>query len=515
MGVWKKIYVCNDDDIPTPVVIGVDFMKEILMAINPETKEICYNFFDSYVRIGTQTIQIIGSGQSLNFSNLCCNINRLSEEQNVKTIINKSNEKILIDEFGQNTKELKILESYPICNIGGRKLPHLKVFVNNEPVLALWDTGSCLTFCKESTARKVGLEIEPLKTFLNVTAANGTPLIILGDALAHFKFGQINLWARVYISKSEDCPAQLVIGYDLMNKLSSIGYDTGLTCENIKVGPENLPIILAGVIDSAEAPSYKLYTTEDTILQPMADHMIPATTMCRMPSNWEFIVEEDPETTDSFKVDTDFEDEYGFWGAATPHYRIGKTYVNFDDENNVCVRIMNCAHAPIFFPKNTHIAHIEFVRDSSNPESYTNFVCSVAKKQEDIVKDNNQEKIKNENVVMWNGSPIDASPELDIFEKLPPEPETGFLSDEEFLLSKINREGSCLNEIQWETLLAIIFKHKESFVLRDGLIGTYNGPLVHEINLKPNVKPVVSKPRRYPPAIKEEMKRQDLDQLRQ
>lgn len=106
-------------------------------------------------------------------------------------------------------------------------------------------------------------------------------------------------------------------------------------------------------------------------------------------------------------------------------------------------------------------------------------------------------------------------PEADWADQLPRFPadesgkSVGKLSD------KLDLSNSALSPAAQTHLRNIIDTHRAAFVLEDGAIGRYTGAIRHRIDLVPGAAPTAQRPYRTPIALREEVKRQIEDMLRQ
>uniref|UniRef100_A0A914E2D9 RNA-directed DNA polymerase n=1 Tax=Acrobeloides nanus TaxID=290746 RepID=A0A914E2D9_9BILA len=97
-----------------------------------------------------------------------------------------------LQEMAHKQERPAIIRSYnpvaAVCSVN-HKTPFIKAHLNNVGVVALFDSGSCITFAPASTAKKTKLEIKPVVDSPTLKAANGTDMVFVGEAEAHIQLG--------------------------------------------------------------------------------------------------------------------------------------------------------------------------------------------------------------------------------------------------------------------------------------------------------------------------------------
>uniref|UniRef100_A0A914E6D9 P53 and DNA damage-regulated protein 1 n=1 Tax=Acrobeloides nanus TaxID=290746 RepID=A0A914E6D9_9BILA len=89
------------------------------------------------------------------------------------------------------------------------------------------------------------------------------------------------------------------------------------------------------------------------------------------------------------------------------HALVGRTLVNFDENQEVCIRILSCGKSPVFLPKNTYVAKLESLRDANE---------EISKKMNTIATTRQKLTKLSEEGEWVAGDLFFASPELDIYD---------------------------------------------------------------------------------------------------
>ena len=115
--------------------------------------------------------------------------------------------------------------------LGKGKVPIIQVKINGCSFKALVDTGSSVTYCKAKTFQTIKTEnpyLNAKHTNTSGIAANGNRYKFLGETEARLEIGQTKINAGMLISDDNNCPSDLIIGTDLLQKINEINMDIRL-----------------------------------------------------------------------------------------------------------------------------------------------------------------------------------------------------------------------------------------------------------------------------------------------
>jgi hypothetical protein len=116
--------------------------------------------------------------------------------------------------------------SYEV-HVPGVKQPKIQISCGAEPITALYDTGSAITYCKESIFRRIwpgrALSTPAIES---AKAANGTPIPFLGQTIANLQITTlICSMIRILVARDDLCPVDLLLGIDWLTSLNQLGFE--------------------------------------------------------------------------------------------------------------------------------------------------------------------------------------------------------------------------------------------------------------------------------------------------
>jgi hypothetical protein len=172
-------------------------------------------------------------------------------------------------------EEAYILDFIPssICAVGNFEC-WVSVHTNGRPVKALFDSGSSLTFCRESVAKECGLLATPATSLPRAFAANGTPMEFLGRAATEMKLGEFKTDFPLLVSIDQHCPTEMIIGRDFMKRINRAGKGIGLDFQKgvIHIGSSPVAMIAPVLSPAEELLEVRAHETVD--LQPRSDTLL-------------------------------------------------------------------------------------------------------------------------------------------------------------------------------------------------------------------------------------------------
>ena len=225
-------WINNDFDI----ILGINFMRKMSKQLN---KAIGFNFFTKEIKIGDQNFEMSDSNH-------------------------------------YNPKPINVIYKKNSNGI----LPKIEIKINNNNFTALVDTGSSITYCRASTARKFhGGQVKFEK--MNGIAANGSNISFFGSVEARVELAGIILCGKILISNDNDCPFEVIIGTDLLESINKQGNDITFDFfgKKISFGKSVEPIInfmqiSDDVFLDKNDELIDVVSTEDYIIEPHSDTLI-------------------------------------------------------------------------------------------------------------------------------------------------------------------------------------------------------------------------------------------------
>ena len=162
------------------------------------------------------------------------------------------------------------------------KLPKIKIRINEMEFEALLDSGSSITYCRESCARILGEKIE--KVNFNGQTANGSFFKFFGMLHPIFEIGNLKFKSKLYVSSDMNCPTDLIIGTDLMAELNKMGVEIRLDILNERIGLGNNYITINNVLEISngyfenEGKNKKAFViaSQDEVIDPRSDCVLKA-----------------------------------------------------------------------------------------------------------------------------------------------------------------------------------------------------------------------------------------------
>ncbi|EGT32873.1 hypothetical protein CAEBREN_06262 [Caenorhabditis brenneri] len=159
-----------------------------------------------------------------------------------------------------------------ICAVSSTSLPFVPITIKDRYVVALWDTGSSISYIRYRTLNYLNETSHIIKTpNQRAFAANGTSFSFLGYVILPVKLGETSLEMKFLVSEDKDCPSNVLIGYDFLSLLEEKGISTTILPGKKKliVGNAIVPLVKQGhKIYQQTSRTVNVISTENTILKP-------------------------------------------------------------------------------------------------------------------------------------------------------------------------------------------------------------------------------------------------------
>uniref|UniRef100_A0A8R1HJN8 Retrotransposon gag domain-containing protein n=1 Tax=Caenorhabditis japonica TaxID=281687 RepID=A0A8R1HJN8_CAEJA len=127
-----------------------------------------------------------------------------------------------------------------INHIQAARIPHIDVILEGKKLEALFDTGAGVTYAPiSSISTKLNTSVQP-----TAVAANGSTIQFLGTTKSTINIGNLQVKHDILVSKDSDCPAPMLIGTDVMEKINKIGHNVSINLhkKQIFIGSSMIPI---------------------------------------------------------------------------------------------------------------------------------------------------------------------------------------------------------------------------------------------------------------------------------
>ena len=232
ISIKAEIQISKDGWCPAEIVLGSDFLKKI-----NQTHDININLQRKMIKIGETQIPLLVSTSEEQRS-------IKMEDQQIPSNSNENppsyNQEIEFptDFYKKNQFRCEDTECFrcndpmrrscnepeqfsKICTIHSKKTkrPHINVTVNGSILRALFDSGSDITYCSEQTARRLNLRC--IQTNTPIAEGIGNVRVpFIGTATTEIMIGSMTVIAQILIAKDGWCPAQLLVGSDLIQKIN-------------------------------------------------------------------------------------------------------------------------------------------------------------------------------------------------------------------------------------------------------------------------------------------------------
>nr|CAD2188177.1 unnamed protein product [Meloidogyne enterolobii] len=345
-------------------------------------------------------------------------------------------------------------------------LPVILMKINGKNIRALFDSGASVSYLRESVMNSYGLTPLQNINLPKAKAANQSTFKFITQCRAIINIGNIKFIYYFYVTVDNNCPYPCLIGADFMKKLNELGNNISLEFHRNKIliGESEIPLVafIATQQNTGENKYIKnnnsnftaVIAPTEIILEPRTDNLIIGTTEYECPS--QLYITHPP---------THFSSEF---------FLVGRTIVKPGPLKFIKLRIMNPSQIEIKIKPGEVIAFLESINDQDE-------IINIKFKNEFNENDQN-------NISQYK--PIYSC-------------QTNLLIDHEFLKG-INLEKSILSIQSKEKLKEIICKYKHVFTEKSD----YKGSIKHDINLEPGKGPIASRQYRVPMTMKEEIKKQ-------
>ncbi|PIC16610.1 hypothetical protein B9Z55_023159 [Caenorhabditis nigoni] len=130
-------------------------------------------------------------------------------------------------------------------------LPYAHIQIGNKGIVALWDSGSNVSYLNFTTATRLNIEMQPAKIH-SARAANGTSFHFLGTIYANVKIGSTSLEHYFLVTEDQYCPANALLGIDFMAALDRKDIVMSLrpVARKLQIGEVSIDLV---------APTKKIY----------------------------------------------------------------------------------------------------------------------------------------------------------------------------------------------------------------------------------------------------------------
>ncbi|PIC48132.1 hypothetical protein B9Z55_007228 [Caenorhabditis nigoni] len=141
--------------------------------------------------------------------------------------------------------------------VSAARLPHIDVELDGERIEALFDSGATVSYLPLTSVKtKIENKMTP-----SARTANGSIINFIGTCSATLKIGDISVTHTWVVSTDQECPAQMLIGSDLIMKLNQLGHGITINLheKELKIG-DNLirinPNPQSFFLNTARGPSF-------------------------------------------------------------------------------------------------------------------------------------------------------------------------------------------------------------------------------------------------------------------
>ncbi|KAH7697545.1 Gap-Pol polyprotein-like protein [Aphelenchoides avenae] len=307
-------------------------------------------------------------------------------------------------------------------------------------------------------------------TEIYVTSANGSQIPLLGEFIANIGYGSRTIPHLVLVSEDRHCPAPMILGMDFLRQVPKgerkICID--LDSQSAFIGQQHLALLCAAVTLYPGTPRACAACTVE--IPPRSDNVIPAV-IKDAPAAQAYLVEPRPH-------------DYRF-------LTLGNTLVNATGTGNIPLRVMNPGMTPITVHKGSTLGTLEPTTDRQVSTAVFSPLAAA--------------------VTECSPTANYTPPEADWSDKLPQQ----LPPIAEQLATKLDLSKAILTPAAQVQLKNIIRRRHKAFVAEDGIIGCYNGPIRHSIDIVAGAQPVQQRPYRTPLTLRDEVQRQIEDMLRQ
>ncbi|EFO90955.1 hypothetical protein CRE_29046 [Caenorhabditis remanei] len=353
-------------------------------------------------------------------------------------------------------------EEYPIHSINSvrinsvtaARLPHIDVEAEGGKLEALLDSGAAISYMPVSSVKsKINTDRQP-----QARTANGSPIRFLGTCDTTVKMGNYQIPHTFLVSQDGDCPAAMLIGADMMEKINKLGHEVQINLYKKKLTIGECLININFVTEEMNEP-VNVKIAEDVVVNARSEAVIPAELEnYRVEMGNEFLVEDNQK--DSFEI-----------------FVVARSLIRTDKKGRTRVQVLNPSRSKIQFKKGRRIG--------------------IAGKV-DIVQP------------IWGA---DVSPEAHWEARLPKLPQD---RPKNYKVSdKVDFSTTELTPEQKEDLIFVINFHEGAFVGPDGILGEYNGKIKHRIDLIDESKVPQGKVYRVPLEKRKEVETQLKEMIKQ
>lgn len=356
-------------------------------------------------------------------------------------------------------------DPHEINLIAASPLPHIEVKIGERNLRALFDTGAAVSYLPETAVApgEINTDERP-----SARTANGSPIRFLGTYQATIKIGQLFIPHKFLVSRQHECPAELLIGSDLIRKVNQLGHPVNIDLHRMEVRIGEIPITISAIT----TPSLDLPVELScrVTIQPRSEAIVPA---C--------IQNFHPDMGKEFVIEDNQQEDHRI-------YVVASCVADVDEKGRTMIQVFNPTASRMRLEKGMVVGVATPAEDISQPTPNTE------DPQESPPADRAEEKPPD--------VPTEAHWEADL-PKMPQETPEGYkVSD------RVDLSTAVLTEEQKSRLRRIIDGHPDAFVGPDGVLGEYRGPLRHRVDLIEGCKPPTAKVYRVPLEKREEIEKQ-------
>uniref|UniRef100_A0A8R1I7V0 Peptidase A2 domain-containing protein n=1 Tax=Caenorhabditis japonica TaxID=281687 RepID=A0A8R1I7V0_CAEJA len=170
-------------------------------------------------------------------------------------------------------------QEYPVVGVNAvhikhektSQTPHIDVFLQEGVLETLFDTGANVSYMRMGCVKG---KIDTTKQSI-ARAANGGYIQFLGTITEEISIGDIHIPHEIRVSLDNDCPADMLIGTDVMKKINQTGLCIAINMHKKEITIGSSVISINAITGQEE--KLEVYPTMDVDINPQSEAVIPAT----------------------------------------------------------------------------------------------------------------------------------------------------------------------------------------------------------------------------------------------